>query len=59
MDRKPKEDTGYAKHVLNDSNLRFVDDPSKEGTGYITSYDIDSAEGLKLFADTIKKYNLY
>jgi len=37
-----------------DGIYRWVEDPTKEGTPYITSYHIDSQAGLLLFAETLK-----
>jgi len=37
----------------------FFKDPSKVGKGYIPLYHIDSTEGLKLFADAIRKHQLF
>lgn len=37
----------------------FFEDPSSVGKGYIPFYHIDSAEGLKLFADAIRKHQLF
>ncbi len=34
----------------------FTDDPQSISKPYVTTYHIDSAEGLKLFADTMKRY---
>jgi hypothetical protein len=36
----------------------FSDTPELTGSGFISSYHIDSEIGLRLFADTIEKYNL-
>lgn len=35
-------------------NYSFVEDPAAVGNGFITSYHIDSIEGLKLFVDSVK-----
>lgn len=37
----------------------FFEDPSKIGKGYITLYHIDTEEGLKLFAETIRQHQLF
>lgn len=37
----------------------FFKDPSKVGKGYITLYHIDTQEGLNLFADAIRKHQLF
>lgn len=37
----------------------FYKDPSKVGKGFVPLYHIDTAEGLKLFADAIKKHKLF
>lgn len=54
MSRKPKhyseKEAGYQV---------YVEDPSKVGQGFITTYHIDSPEGLKLFADAIRKHKLF
>jgi hypothetical protein len=45
------------KRVLNDPNMRFIKDPTK-GKAFIPFYHIDSEVGLRIFADTLKKYRL-
>lgn len=42
---------------LLDENL-FVDNPALVGKGFIDLYHIDSELGLRIFVDTIRKYNL-
>ncbi len=37
---------------------RFVKEPKSEGKPFILFLDVTSVGGLKLFTDTIKKYNL-
>ena len=37
---------------------RFVDDPTKSGKPFITSYHIDTEIGLRILADAIKEHNL-
>lgn len=51
-------DNPITKNVLNDPSIDFVENPSLEGEGFVTSYHIDSEVGLRLFVDTLKKYNL-
>lgn len=44
--------------ILND--CLFSDEPEKLGAQkYVTNYHIDTEIGLRLFADTIKKYGLH
>ncbi len=58
---KYKEDSVVWDLIVNketmeskDGIYRWVGDPIKEGTPYITSYHIDSQAGLLLFAETLK-----
>lgn len=37
----------------------FVKDPSKVGKGFVTTYHIDTSEGLKVFADAIRNHKLF
>ena len=43
------------KALIDDPKLKWVDDKSKNGQLFVTSYHIDSWQGLKLFADTVKR----
>ena len=51
-------DNPITKKVLDDPTIAFVESPSTEGVGFITAYHIDTEVGLRLFADTLKKYGL-
>lgn len=59
---KEEFDRLCGKNLLDSSVLnkyRFSDDPAKDGfSSFITSYHIDTEIGLRLFADTLRKYNL-
>lgn len=41
-----------------EGGYRFVDDPALEAEAFVTSYHIDTMQGLKLFVDTLRKHNL-
>lgn len=41
-----------------DKKYEFVDNPTVVGEGFIETYHIDSELGLRVFADTLRKYNL-
>lgn len=43
---------------IGEGGYRFVDDPSAEGEEFVTSYHIDTMQGLKLFVETLRRYNL-
>lgn len=42
------------KVLINNPKLKWVDDKSKSGQLFVTTYHIDSWQGLKLFADTVR-----
>lgn len=43
---------------VRDKTYEQCDDPKTEGEAYVESYHIDSEEGLKLFAQTVKRAGL-
>jgi hypothetical protein len=47
-----------AAEMMAKNNLRFSTDREQEGQAYVDSYHIDTQEGLRLFADTLRKYKL-
>lgn len=53
MSKRPKN---FKKK--DESYPMFFKNPSKAGKGFIPCYHIDSEEGLKLFAEAIRKYQL-
>jgi hypothetical protein len=55
---KPHGNGPLSKSILARTDIRFVEDPSAEGKGFIQLYHIDSELGLRIFADTLKKHNL-
>jgi hypothetical protein len=47
-----------ADSYLQEKKLRFSSDRAAEGKASVDCYHIDTMEGLRLFADTLRKYRL-
>ena len=54
MSQKPEEGSSLAELFEGKTDIRFVEDPSSAGQGFITTYHIDTEVGLRLFVDTLK-----
>ena len=47
-----------ADEFIKEQNIRFSDDPTRDGKAFVENYHIDTQEGLNLFAATLKKFKL-
>jgi hypothetical protein len=54
--RRIAENSGYFRELL--GKVRFVDDPTRFGRGFVETYHIDSEVGLRLFADAIRRHGI-
>lgn len=52
-DGSRKDPSSFIWQAFDDPKYKWVDEPSKEGQGFVTSYHIDTAEGLLFFVVTI------
>lgn len=61
-DRKPllplSQKAKLEENELPTEDYVFVENPSRVGQGFITSYHIDTELGLRIFADTLKRHQL-
>lgn len=51
-------DEERARQCEKNLNLRFVESVEAEGKPFVTSYHIDTPEGLRLFVGTLRKHGL-
>ena len=49
---------GEVAKLMQEQNFRFSADRTTEGKAYVECYHIDTQEGLRLFADTLRNHNL-